>query len=217
MYTNSSLVTYKNITQHKNSRTHIIDTVTVHCYVGQRTAKQMCDYFATTNVACSANYCVGYDGSIGLSVDEKDRSWCSSNRANDMRAITIEVACEKTTPYTVTSKAYSTLITLLTDICKRNGIKNLLWKADKSLIGKPEQQNMTVHRWFKNKACPGDYLYNRMGDIAMAVNNNLNSSSTTGTLYRVQVGAFSNYSNAQKLKAELEAKGYKAFIIEVKK
>ena len=37
---------------------------------------------------------------------------------------------------------------------------------------------------------------------------------STGKLYRVQVGAFSNKANAEKLKAELNAKGYDAFITE---
>ena len=34
------------------------------------------------------------DGSIGLYVEEKNRSWCSSSNANDQRAITIEVAAD---------------------------------------------------------------------------------------------------------------------------
>lgn len=153
---NSPLVTYTNISKNKNSpRNHAIDTITIHCIVGQWTAKQGCDYFATTGRECSANYVVGKDGSIGLSVDEKDRSWCSSNAANDHRAITIEVASDTTHPYAVTDKAYAALLDLVTDICKRNGIKQLLWKGDKSLIGQVDKQNMTVHRWFANKACPG--------------------------------------------------------------
>ena len=69
---NSSLVTYTRITKNKTSpRNHKIDTITIHCIVGQWTAKQGCDYFATTDRECSANYVVGKDGSIGLSVDEK--------------------------------------------------------------------------------------------------------------------------------------------------
>lgn len=72
------------------------------------------------------------------------------------------------------------------DICRRNGIKKLLWKGDKSLIGQVDKQNMTVHRWFANKACPGDYLYNRHGEIAAEVNRRLSggvsgSGSTTTT------------------------------------
>ena len=172
---NSSLVTYKRISPHKTSpRNHAIDTVTIHCIVGQWTAKQGCDYFATTDRDCSANYIVGKDGSIGLAVDEADRSWCSSSRDNDNRAITIEVASDTSHPYAVTDAAYNALIALLTDICKRNGIKKLLWKADKSLIGQVDKQNMTVHRWFANKACPGEYLYSRHGEIAEKVNALLN-------------------------------------------
>lgn len=215
-YTNSSLVTYKRLTNNRTSpRNHAIDTITIHCIVGQWTAKQGCDYFATTDRQCSANYVVGKDGSIGLSVEEKDRSWCSSNAANDNRAITIEVASDTSHPYAVTDKAYEALIKLVADICKRNGIKKLLWKADKSLVGQVDKQNMTVHRWFANKACPGDYLYNRHGEIAEKVNAILGGSSagedketsvTTDTLYRVrktwadaksQKGAFKNLSLAK--------------------
>lgn len=177
---NSSLVTYKKITKNKTSpRNHKIDTITIHCIVGQWTAKQGCDYFASTDRQVSANYVVGKDGSIGLSVDEKDRSWCSSNADNDNRAITIEVASDTKHPYAVTDKAYEALIDLVTDICKRNGIKKLLWKGDKSLIGQVSKQNMTVHRWFANKACPGDYLYNRHGAIADEVNKRLAQTTTT--------------------------------------
>lgn len=176
---NSSLVNYKKISPNKTSpRNHKIDTITIHCYVGQVTAKQGCDYFASPNVACSANYVVGKDGSIGLCVEEKDRSWCSSDRVNDNRAITIEVASDKTHPYAITDKAYKALINLLVDICKRNGIKKLLWEADKSLIGKVDKQNMTVHRWFANKSCPGDYLYNKHKEIANEVNKMLAADTT---------------------------------------
>lgn len=179
---NSPLITYTNITRHKSSpRNHAIDTITIHCIVGQWTAKQGCDYFATTTRECSANYVVGKDGSIGLSVDEKDRSWCSSSSANDNRAITIEVASDKTHPYAVTDAAYRALVKLCADICKRNGIKKLLWRADKSLIGQVDKQNMTVHRWFANKSCPGEYLYNRYGQVASEVNALLGSTSSDTT------------------------------------
>lgn len=168
---NSTLATYRRISSKKNSpRNHVIDTITIHCIVGQWTAKQACDYFATTDRNCSCNYVVGKDGSIGLCVDEKDRSWCSSSASNDHRAVTIEVASDTTPPYAVTTKAYEALIKLVADICKRNNIKELKWKADKKLVGRVDQQNMTVHRWFANKACPGDYLYERHGDIAYKVN-----------------------------------------------
>lgn len=175
---NSPLVTYTRISPNRTSpRNHEIDTISIHCAVGQFTAKQILDmsHFTTYDPknGTSCNYAVGRDGSIGQGVDERDRSWCTSNRANDHRAITIEVASDTTRPYAVTDDAYKALIDLLVDICKRNNIKKLLWKGDKSLIGKVDQQNMTVHRWFANKECPGDYLYNRHGQIADEVNKRL--------------------------------------------
>lgn len=216
-YTNSPLVTYTNITKHKTSpRKQAIDTITIHCIVGQWTAKQGCDYFANTDRECSANYVVGKDGSIGLSVEEKDRSWCSSSGANDHRAITIEVASDTTAPYAVTDAAYEALIKLVADVCMRNGIKQLLWKGDKSLIGQVDKQNMTVHRWFANKSCPGDYLYSRHSDIANRVNAILNAATPAPPVqvepevkkyYRVrkswtdaksQLGAYTVLANAIK-------------------
>lgn len=180
---NSPLVAYTNITKNKTSpRNHAIDTITIHCIVGQWTAKQGCDYFATTDRECSANYVVGKDGSIGLSVDEADRSWCSSSRENDNRAITIEVASDTTHPYAVTAEAYAALLDLVTDICQRNGIEKLVWSTNKTdRVNHANGCNMTVHRDYAAKACPGDYLYERHGAIAEEVNKRLGVSSGTTT------------------------------------
>ena len=175
VFTNSPLVKYTKISPNKTvNRKNKIDTITIHCVVGQCSVETLGYVFADPDREASSNYGVGYDGKIGMYVEEKDRSWCSSNAANDHRAITIEVASDTYHPYAVNDKAYNALIELVADICKRNNIKELKWKADKSLIGQPDKQNMTVHRWFDTKSCPGDYLYNRMGDIAEKVNKKLN-------------------------------------------
>lgn len=173
-FTNSPLVSYTKISPNKTSpRNHKIDTITIHCVVGQCSVQSLGEVFAPTSRQASSNYGIGYDGKIGMYVEEKDRSWCSSNAANDHRAITIEVASDTKHPYAVNDKAYAALIDLLVDICQRNDIKELKWKADKSLIGQVDKQNMTVHRWFANKSCPGDYLYERHAAIAEAVNKRL--------------------------------------------
>ena len=169
---NSSLVCHTNISPNRSSpRNHEIDTVTIHCVVGQVSAESLGNWFSKSTTGASSNYGVDKDGRIGMYVEEKDRSWCTSNRDNDNRSITIEVASDTSEPYAVTDAAYSGLIKLLVDICKRNpGIRNLRWKNDKSLIGQVDQQNMTVHRWFANKSCPGEYLFSRHGDIVDKVN-----------------------------------------------
>lgn len=168
---NSGLVDVTKISSNKTTpRSHKIDTITIHCTAGKATAQALADWFYPSARGASSNYGVGEDGRIGMFVEEKDRSWCSSNSSNDNRAVTIEVSSENIPPYKVTDKVLDTTIKLVADICQRNNILELIWKADKSLVGKPEQQNMTVHRWFANKSCPGDYLYERMGYIADQVN-----------------------------------------------
>lgn len=177
---NSPLVDYIKISPNKNSpRNHAIDTITIHCVVGQCSVETIGNVFAPVSRQASSNYGIGPDGRIGMYVEEKDRSWCSSNAKNDNRAITIEVASDTTHPYAITDKAYKSLVELCADICKRNGIKELKWKADKNLIGQVDKQNMTVHRWFANKSCPGDYIYNRLGQIAAEVNRKIGSAYIT--------------------------------------
>lgn len=174
-YTNSSLVSYTKISPNRTkNRNHAIDTITIHCVVGQCSVETLGNVFAPTSRQASSNYGVGYDGRIGMYVEEKDRSWCSSNAANDHRAITIEVASDTTHPYAVTDKALAATIELVADICKRNGIKKLVWSTNKDdRVNHRNGCNMTVHRDYANKSCPGDYLYNKHGYIAEQVNKRL--------------------------------------------
>lgn len=186
---NSALAKLRKISPNKTSpRNHVIDTVSIHCYVGQVTIEKAAEWFSSPSCKASCNYIIGRDGRIAVIVDEADRSWCTSNRENDHRAITIEVASANKHPYAVTAAAYKSLINLLVDICKRNpGIGTLKWKADKSLIGHPEKQNMTVHRWFAEKLCPGEYLYSRHSQIAAEVNARLASSSSGSSSSKAKI------------------------------
>lgn len=179
-YTNSPLVSYTKISPNRTvNRNHAIDTITIHCVVGQCSVQTLGNVFAPTSRQASSNYGVGYDGKIGMYVEEKDRSWCSSNGANDHRAITIEVASDTTEPYAVNQKAYAALLDLVTDICKRNGIKKLVWSTNKNeRVNHLNGCNMTVHRDYANKSCPGKYLYDRHGEIAAEVNKRLGATTS---------------------------------------
>lgn len=182
-YTNSPLVNYTKLSpNHSGQRNHKIDTITIHCVVGQASVETLGNIFAPTSRQASSNYGVGTDGRIGMYVEEKNRSWCSSSAANDHRAITIEVASDNKPPYAVNDKAFNALINLVADICKRNGIKKLLWKGDKSLVGQVDKQNMTVHKWFSATSCPGEYLYERHGKIAELVNAKLAPAKKTAKI-----------------------------------
>lgn len=178
---NSALAHFTLISPNRNSpRNHKIDRISIHCYVGQVTAQSGLREFSSPSKGASCNYVVGYDGSIGLCVPERDRSWCTSDPPNDHRAVTIETASDTTHPYAVTDKAYEALVDLVTDICRRNGAKKLIWFGDKNktlaYTPKSGEMVMTVHRWFSAKACPGDYLYERHGAIAAEVTRRLNES-----------------------------------------
>ena len=176
---NSSLISYTRISPNRTSpRNHKIDTITIHCVVGQCSVQTLGSTFASKSRQASSNYGIGYDGKIGLYVEEGDRSWCSSNADNDNRAVTIEVASDTYHPYAVTDQAYAALIDLCTDICKRNGIERLVWSTNKNdRINHKNGCNMTVHRDYANKSCPGEWLYSRHGEIASEVNKRLQPAS----------------------------------------
>ena len=190
MATISPLATHVQISPNKTkNRSHEIDTVTIHCTAGQCSVESLGNLFAKSSKQSSSNYGIGYDGRIGCFVPEEDRAWTTGGRdangneifvngisgsMNDHRAITIEVSSNNYKPYAVNDAAYESLINLLVDICKRNPkIGQLRWMNDKTLVGQVDLQNMTAHRWFARKDCPGDYLFDRFGDIATKVNKQL--------------------------------------------
>ena len=218
---NSKLISYTKISPNRTSpRNHKIDTVTIHCVVGQCSVETLGNIFAPTSRQASCNYGIGADGRIGMYCEEKDRSWCSSNAANDNRAITIEVASDTKHPYAVNAKAYAALIDLLVDICKRNGIPRLVWSTSKAdRVNHKNGCNMTVHRDYANKSCPGEYLYSRHAQIASEVNKRLGSTDTRpqpeNVLYRVQTGAFRNKAGAEALLQQVKAKGFDTYMVKV--
>ena len=172
---NSPLVSYTKLSpNHSGKRKHAIDTISIHCMAGNLSVERCGELFQNKERQASSNYGIGSDGRIGLYVDEANRSWCTSSASNDNRAVTIEVAnTVAKDPWPVSDAAYKSLIDLLVDICQRNGIPRLLWKGDQNLVGQVDRQNMTVHRWFANKSCPGNWLYEHHGQIAKEVNERL--------------------------------------------
>ena len=234
-YTNSPMVVYTKLSpNHSGQRTMAIDRITPHCVVGQCTAEGLGDWIYKSSTQASSNYGIDKDGRVGMYVEEKNRSWCSSSGANDQRAITIECASDTTEPYAFRDIVYQRLIELCIDICKRNGKNKLIWfgDKDKTLNYSPKSGEMilTVHRWFANKSCPGNWMYARMGDLADKVTKALqgeDSGSGGGSdsgvkepikCYRVrknwadsktQKGAYKILGNAKKCADQNP--GYKVF------
>lgn len=177
-YTNSSLVSYTKLSPcNSGQRNHSIIYFTPHCVVGQCTIEALGEMFQNYNRQASSNYGIGKDGRIGLFVEEQNRAWTSSSAWNDNRAITVECASDATDPYAFKDVVYNRLLDLLVDCCRRNGKNKVIWfgDKDKTLNYSPKSNEMviTVHRWFANKACPGDWLYNRLGKLAESANKEL--------------------------------------------
>lgn len=170
-YSNSPLVEYVKISPYKNSGrveknlnpTGAIDKITIHHMAGNLTIETCANVFQ--NSKASSNYGIGSDGRMAMYVEEKDRSWASSNAANDYRAITIEVANDggDSTGWHVSDEAIASLIKLCVDVCKRNGIPKLIYTGDPS-------GNVTRHNMFVATACPGPYLQSKFDYIVEQVN-----------------------------------------------
>lgn len=162
---NSQLVDYTLISPYKDVMTNKVNRkITIHHMAGNLSVETCGNVFQTRRA--SANYGIGSDGRVGLYVEERDRSWASSSADNDKQAITIEVANDGGANWHVSDKAFDKLIDLCVDICERNDIKELVWTGDKT-------GTLTVHRFFAATACPGDYLFSKMPEIAEEVNKRL--------------------------------------------
>lgn len=239
----SKLVTVEKLTSTKckknrvdsNGVKHIVDTITIHCTAGNKStsAKATVDYWTNNGIDASAQYVVGGDGSVCQNVLETDRAWTTGGMTasqmkrlgrnyetgsmNDYHSITIEVA-SNTSGTEVTDAALNKTIDLVTDICKRHGKTKAIWfgdNAEKMVNYEPASNEMkfTWHRWFAQKACPGQYIMDHMQYIIDTVNARLStkptSTPTTQTVsknfYRVrlswsdaksQIGAYKVYDNA---------------------
>lgn len=185
---NSSLVNHvhlsPNYTAMSNKKNEVI---VIHHMAGKLTVEQCGNVFAPSSRKASSNYGIDGNGRIGLYVEEKNRSWATSSRAIDSRAITIEVANSVAGGnWPVSDKAMTSLINLCVDICKRNGIPRLNYTGDKS-------GNLQMHKWYAATGCPGAYLESKFPYIANEVNKRLNGNTTpslpesSGT-YTVQKG-----------------------------
>lgn len=172
-----SKLTNSVVLAHTSNYTHGRDgkkvcKITPHMMAGKLTGKQCAKLFQNKNRNASANYCIGYDGDICLSVPEEFRAWTSSSRSNDCQAITIEVSNSKTGgDWPVSDKSWKALVNLCVDVCKRYNFK---LKYDKTPKG-----SLTRHNMFANTSCPGKYLQDRFPQLVKEVNAKLEGKKST--------------------------------------
>ena len=176
---NSKLATYTllspNCTKPRNAK---IDTITPHCVAGNLSIESTLKLFVPKERQASCNYAIGTDGRIGLGVDEANRSWCSSSASNDHRAITVEIANDGGAPdWHMSDAAIEAFIRLSVDICTRYNFKGVYYDHDKTA---PHRNNgymrITLHRWFANKDCPGNYFISKIPYVVGEINKRMTAT-----------------------------------------
>ena len=199
---------------HSGTRENPITKIAIHHTAGVLTAAGIGNVFKSTSRQASCNYGIGNDNRIVLVVDEANRAWTTSSAWCDNRAVTIEVSnCKNGGNWLVSDRVLNTLIDLVTDICRRNKIKNCTYTGGKDGV-------LQMHKWYAQTSCPGPYLGSKFTYIANEVNKRLRGASgksTSNNLYRVrkswgnsksQKGAFKNLNSAIDL---AKKNGYKVF------
>lgn len=206
-FTNSSLVSYTKISPNRNApRNNTIQAIVIHHIAGIMSVEQFGELVANPAREMSANYAIGNDGRIGLFCPESDRSWCSSSGNIDNKAITIEVSNDVNgEPWSISEAAFTSLIKLCVDICKRNNIKKLEYLGN--LNG-----TLLRHCDIVATQCPGTWIKNHTQEICDKVNAELAGKPiiqpiNSKEMYRIrkswdnvasQIGAYSNLDNAKK-------------------
>ena len=208
---NSTLVNYTKISPNStNPRQDVIRKITIHHVAGNTSVESLGDLFANPRREASANYGIDSSGRVGMYVEESNRAWTSGNADNDNQAVTIEVANDGGAPdWHVSDTALAKLIDLCVDICKRNNIHSLNYTGN-------ADGNLTMHCYFQPTACPGPYLKSKFTYIADEVNKRLKATDTSsnGTLYRVQAGAYSVKTNADAMLAKVKAAGFDTYMVQ---
>ena len=174
-FTNSKLATYVRISPFKHPNRydettqiyHTIKKITWHHMAGILSCEEFGNIVTRSGRNMSATYCVDKDARIGRFLDESDRPWTSSSRSNDFQAVTIEISNSKTGgDWPISGPVLDAAIKLTVDICKRNGIKKLIYTGD-------SRGNFTFHRFFASTLCPGPYIFNRAQEIVARINKEL--------------------------------------------
>lgn len=154
-----------------------IEAITIHHMAGRLSAEQCGQIFQQVGREASSNYGVGYDGRIGLYVDECNTSWCNSNWDSNCKSVTIETSDNDNSWY-VNDTTMKNLIKLVADIAKRNNLGKLV-----------KGKNLTWHSMFANTECPGAYLLSKLDyicDEANKVNNESVKDDKVNVYYKVK-------------------------------
>lgn len=160
-----------------NPKWYPVSRITPHQMAAYWTGAQCASYFKTSNVQSSANYCIGYDGSIVCNVPEEYRAWTSSSPDNDHRAITVELSNSRAGAPYMTDATIEAFIRLCVDLIRRYPGLGGSFRYTGNLNG-----NVSLHRWFANTNCPGSYFEAKLQYIQSEVNRRLKEGAYVGII-----------------------------------
>lgn len=163
MISNLSHYYIKSPTTYGSRNLNNITVITIHHAAGVASGVVIANNLSLPSRNASANYCIGVDGDIVCSLTEDYSPCTSSNRNNDVKAITIECSnSEYGGDWKISDKTYWSLIDLCVDICLRYNIHMV------------KGESLTWHSMFSTTECPGKYLLSKFDDICEEVNRKVN-------------------------------------------
>ena len=222
----SSLVEYTKLCNKTwGKRTYEVSRITVHHTACKISVERLGELWQGTRQA-SCNYGIGSDARVRCYLEEEYSSWCSSNKDNDNRAITIETSnCKGSPNWEVSDEVFAKLVALCTDICQRYGKTKCTLITDKKVLNSYQQGKnemvINVHRMFSATLCPGPYLFNKLPELVEKVNKNLSNTGSVSSApatetkkvtYYVQVGAYKKRTNADNMLKTLKQAGFNGFV-----
>jgi len=162
----SSLVTrqwWANESNYTKGRTDTIHGIVIH-HAASTSLDSVGQAFSQWGRNGSAHY--GVCGTqIHQYVREEDCAWHCGDWAGNNCTIGIETVNSTGAPtWLVSEESFNTLAKLCADIAKRNGLGRVKFGPD------DVYPTLSAHRDWSATYCPGDYLYNRMNELANRIN-----------------------------------------------
>lgn len=203
---NSSMVSYTRLSpNHYRGRAYKITKITPHYMYGNLSIETCGSVFAPASRRASSNYGIGSDGRIGMYVEEKNAAWTSSNWDNDNRAVTIE--CANLPDSSLTDACWRSLVDLCVDICRRNGIPELIYTGGRD-------GNLTRHNMFADTSCPGPWLQARLPRLAQEVNARLKGDDDGEQERGLSVDGYWGTTTITALQSHLRAHGHPEVVVD---
>lgn len=148
-----------NYTKNRKAQGGTISEITIHHCASILTIDALGALWQREGRKGSSHYGIS-ETNIGQYVHERDVAWTNGNWEANCRAVTIETSNGGGAPeWPVSDTTFQTLVTLVADIARRNGLGKLV-----------KGKNLTWHSMYAATACPGPYLSGKLQELVDKAN-----------------------------------------------